>query len=196
MAQTLRYVDELLAAYVDNTSGLIDAVAGRDLIVSYANAAGYVETTTDVTIPITNGVPEIINPLLVGVTSVESGWGVDANNFFFPDHISVSPATVIPAGYSKVARFQCVATFTKPSGGTDNYRVSWVKNGVIVGIEHDMRFTLNATETVVLPDILIQDISIVSDTFGVQVTGEATGDDLVLNAINLLVTDSILGSAP
>ncbi len=196
IAQTLRYVDELLAAYVDNTSGLIDAVAGRDLVASYANAVGYVESTTDVTIPVTSGVPEIINPLLVGVTSVQSGWGVDGNNFFFPDHISFSPSTVIPAGYSKVAQFQCVATFTKPSGGTDDYRVSWVKNGVIIGIEHDMRFTLNATETVTLPDIFIQDISVVSDRFGVQVTGEATGDDLVLNAINLSVIDSILGSAP
>jgi len=196
MSQTLRYVSEILAGYPDNTQGLIDPVNVRDHAVSYANAVGYIESTTDITIPITSGVAVIINPLLSGVSSVQSGWGVDGNNFFFPDHSSASPNTVIPSGYSKVMSLQCVATFTKQGAGSDNYVIGWVKNGFPFGITHEIRFTSGDAETAVVPEVAVQDISVTSDTFGVQVTGVGTGDDLTLNAINFIVTDSILGSAP
>ncbi len=195
MAQTLRYRSELVAGAPDNTSGLIDAVQLRDMIVSMASGNGAVETTSDVTIPIAVGVPVAVNPLLVGVSVYGSLWGVDANSFLFSQYVTVLPDTTVPAGYIKFCRFQATLALTKQGGGTDNYLIQFTKNGVLVGVAHDVVFSGTDTDTVTITYFVNQEIR-VSDTFGVSITGVGTGDDLVLESFSMDVTDELLDVAP
>ncbi len=195
MAQTLRYRSELVAGAPDNTSGLIDAIQLRDMVVSMASGNGAVETTADVTIPIVSGTPVAVNPLLTGVSVFGSLWGADGNSFLFPNYSAVLTDTTIPAGYTKFCRFQAMLALTKQGGGTDTYSIQFTRNGVLVGDAHDVLFSGTDTDTITVPYFTNQDVG-VADTFGVSVTGVGTGDDLVLESFSMDVADELLDAAP
>jgi len=195
VAQTLRYATEVLASFPDNTSGLIDAVHNRDFAISYIRGGAFLETTTDVTIPIVSGTPVSVNPLLVGVTTVGNLWSFDGNNFAFPNYTATLTDTVIPAGYTKLVRFLAVLGITKSGGGTDNYEIQWTKNGVLFGIAHDVLYTGAGTRTVTIPEVTSQEVAI-SDVYGVSITGIGTGADVVVESMTIQVNDAILNAAP
>jgi len=178
-----------------NSSGLIDAVNMRDFTVSYISGGAFLETTTDVTIPIVSGTPVSVNPLLVGVTTVGNLWSFDGNNFAFPNHTAALPSTVIPAGYTKLVRFLAVMGITKSGGGTDNYEIQWTKNGVLIGIAHDVLFAGAGTRTVTIPEVVVQEVA-VADVYGISMTGIGTGADVVIESMTIQVNDSILTDAP
>jgi len=195
MTQTLRYVDEVIASMPDNSSGLILPVHMRDFAISYASGGAFQETTTDVNIPIVSGTPVAVTPLLTGLTQVQGVWQFDGNNFVFPDHVNQLPATVIPAGYTRLARFLAVLSVTKAGGGTDNYEIQWTKAGVLVGVAHDVLFTGSGTRTITVPFVSVQQVDTV-DTYGVSITGIGTGADMVLESFSMEVSDRILGTSP
>ncbi len=196
MAQTLRYVNELIANFPDNSQGLIKPVHMRDFVASFVNGTGFLQTTDQITVPVTLGSDTAINPLLTGVTTVGGGWSFDGNNFAFPDWAATFPGTTIPVGYQKIANFQSVMTFEKTAGGSGLYALQWTRNGVPVGVSHALEFGGSGSQTVSVPLVVIQDISSTTVPFGVQITGVDTSTDLELHDMTLRVSDSILASSP
>jgi len=195
MAQTLRYVNELLASAPDNTSGLISAEALRDFMVSIVEGKGLLEATTNVTIPIVADTWVSINPLLVGVVHTETYWSVDGNNYMFPNH-SGSVVTNVPAGYSKFGQMMSILELTKPSGGSDSYEVQFTLNGTGVGEPESIDFSAAGTDTTTVLHPLLIDVSVPTDLYGIQIRGVGTGADLTLGYFTMQVSDSILLEAP
>ncbi len=192
---TYRYVEELLSAYADNTSGLIDAVQGRDLIVSYAPGRGIVVDETNVSLPIVNGSYLAINPLLVSPVAAVSLWRFDGNWFVIPDHASVVGVTV-PAGYNRLAVFSATLALNKGTGGSDAYLVTFTRNGVPVGLAENVTFPAAGDQSVALRYAASVDVSLGTDTFGVSIQGNGTGDDLTMEYFSMAVEDAIRLSAP
>jgi len=195
MAQTLRYVNELIASAPDNASGLISAVALRDFMISIVEGKGLLEATTNVTIPIVADTWVSINPLLVGAVHTETYWSVDGNNYMFPNH-SGSVDTVVPAGYSKFGQMMSILELTKSGGGEDNYEIQFTLNGTGVGEPESVDFPEAGTDTTTLLHPLLIDVSVPTDLYGIQIMGIGTGDDLELGYFTQQVSDSILLEAP
>ncbi len=195
MTQTLRYLDELIAASPDNTSGLILPVHRRDQIVSKAPGRGYVIDETEFTMPVTSGVFVAVNPLLPTPDVTVSLWAVDGNNFLLPNYSSL-PATTVPAGYSKLATFEGSLSLTKSGGGTDNYTLTVTQNGSPVGLPEEVSFVGAGTQNVHIRHVVVTDISVETDTHGLSIRGDGTGTDLQVEYFTFTVEDAILLSAP
>jgi hypothetical protein len=191
---TLRYVTELLAEFPDNVSSLIVPVNVRDFIISYVKGIGFIEDTTSFNIPITDGVPTAVNPLLTAPISTTELWGVDGNSFLHSNY-SVLGDTV-PAGYTKLANFVSVLALTKSGGGADNYFVSFTKNGVQIGLDEDLQYTASGSQviTVLLSQLVAVDVE--SDVYGIEITGNGTTDDLTCTYFSMQVSDNVLLSDP
>jgi len=194
MAQTLLYLDEVLAGFPDNISQLILPVNIRDQIVSTMRGVGFLEETTNVTVPITDGVWTAINPLLPAPVHTETLWTFDGNNAAVSNYAALTD-TVVPAGYSKLGAFVSVLELTKSGGGSDNYQVSYTKNGVTFGEPESVEFPEAGVETLTLLHSFIADVS-VPDAYGVQIQGVGTSADLELGFFSMQVSDSILLTAP
>jgi len=195
MAQTLRYGTELIAALPDNVTGIISAETMRDWLVSTIEGKGLLEATDNVTIPIVAGTWVAVNPLLINAVHTETYWGVDGNNFMFPNH-SASLSTTVPAGYTKFGQLMSILELTKAGGGADEYEVQFTLNGVGIGEPESVEFPEAGTDTTTLLHPLLIDVSVPSDTYGVQIMGVGTGDDLELGYFTQQVADSILLEAP
>ena len=195
MAQTLRYGTELIAALPDNVTGIISAETMRDWLVSTIEGKGLLEATDNVTIPIVADTWVAVNPLLINAVHTETYWGVDGNNFMFPNH-SASLSTTVPAGYTKFGQLMSILELTKGGGGADEYEVQFTLNGVGIGEPESVEFAEAGTDTTTLLHPLLIDVSVPSDLYGVQIMGVGTGDDLTLGYFTQQVADSILLEAP
>ncbi len=195
MAQTLRYGTELIAALPDNVTGIISAETMRDWLVSTIEGKGLLEATDNVTIPIVADTWVAVNPLLINAVHTETYWAVDGNNFMFPNH-SAALTTTVPAGYTKFGQLMSILELTKGGGGADEYEVQFTLNGVGIGEPESVEFAEAGTDTTTLLHPLLIDVSVPSDTYGVQIMGVGTGDDLELGYFTQQVADSILLEAP
>ena len=195
MAQTLKYVGELLSQFPDNVSGLIQPEDVRDFVVSVIDGTGTLVDETEINIPILDGVWTSINPLLLSPESTENSlWIFDANNFAVNNYTAL-PTTVIPSGYSKLLRVVAVLDLFKAGGGSANYQMQVTKNGVGIGLAETVQFGASGGQTVTLLDSSITDVS-VSDVYGIQVQGVGSTDDLTLIYFTQQMSDSILLAAP
>ena len=195
MAQTLKYVGELLSQFPDNVSGLIQPEDVRDFVVSVIDGTGTLVDETEINIPILDGVWTSINPLLLSPESTANSlWVFDANNFAVNNYTAL-PTTVIPSGYSKLLRVVAVLDLFKAGGGADNYQMQVTKNGVGIGLAETVQFEASGGQTVTLLDSSITDVS-VSDVYGIQVQGVGSTDDLTLIYFTQQMSDSILLAAP
>jgi len=192
MAQTLRYLDELLAATPDNTAGLITPEVFRDTLVSLAVGAGFLADVTPVSVPIVDGVPTSMNPLLPSPLEVGAGWTTDANNFMHPDYATLATTTV-PPGYLKLAQFVAVLSLTKVAGGEDSYELQFTEDAVLVGVPEAITFSAAGSTVVTIITSQLVDLSI-NPVFGVSITGIGTSDDLTLDSFELSVSDKLLWS--
>ena len=195
MAQTFRSLTELEASFPDNTTGIISAESIRDLVISIVEGKGLLEATTNITLPITDGAWTLINPLLQGVVSTSTFWGIDGNNFLFPNQ-SNAANTIVPAGHKRLAQFLSILELEKTGGGADNYAVQFTLNGVGIGEPESVEFPEAGIQTVTLLHPSIVDISIPTDLYGVQIEGVGTAEDLTLGYFSMTVSDSILVSQP
>ena len=191
MAETLRYVAGLLANFPDNSQGLIKPVHMRDFVASFINGRGFIVDETGITLPISDGPFTAVNPLLLSPeATTTSTWGFDGNNFGFSQY-DLIPDLIIPAGYSKLLSLVSVLDVTKSAGGADNYLFQHTKNGAPLGLAESVQFTASGTQTVTLLASTLADLSL-TDLYGVQVAGDGTTDDLVLNYFTMTLADSIL----
>lgn len=194
MAQTLKYLDQLLAGYPDNTAGLISAENIRDHLVSTIGGRGLIENTANFTIPITSGVWTSINQLLPSPIHSEVLWTFDGNNLLHSNY-GIGD-TVVPVGYVKLGQFLSIIELTKPGGGSDNYALQFTKNNVGVGQPESVEFGAAGTQTITLLHPALVDLSVPSDTFGVQIQGTGTSADLECGYFTLQISDSLLLAAP
>ena len=194
MSQTLRYLDELLENYPDNTAGLITPENIRDHLVSTVAGVGFIADTTEVTIPILDGTPTDVNPLLIAPETTEELWRFDANNFAVSNY-SALVSTIVPAGYSKVLSLVAVMVLEKVGGGSDAYDLQFQASGVPIGIPESIQYAAAGTETVTLVNRSLADIS-TADTYGITITGIGTTDDLVLHSFEMNLTDAVLITDP
>ena len=195
MSETLRYIEGLLTNFPDNSQGLIKPVNMRDFVVSFINGRGFLVDETNVNLPILDGTPVVVNPLLISPVVTTTGlWGFDGNNFGVSNYANI-PDIIIPADYKKLLSIVAVLDVTKSAGGADSYSMEFIKNGAPHGLPETVEFTAAGTQTVTLLSTDLADLSL-PDTYGVQVTGVGTTDDLSLNYFTMNFADSILLESP
>jgi len=194
MVTTLRYLDELLAGFPDNTQGLITAEKERDFVISIAEGIGYLADQTDVVIPVTDGVPVSVNPLLLGPATTDQLWRFDGNNLATPNYNAV-PGLTVPPGHSKLVGLLGILSLEKLSGGDDSYSAQFTQNGVGIGLNEFFNFPAAGGQVVTLITAIVGDIS-GTDTYGIQITGQGTGDNLTLHSFEQRIQSSILLAAP
>ena len=195
MSQTLRYVAGLLTNFPDNSQGLIKPVNMRDFVASFINGRGFLVDETPVNIPILDGTPTSVNPLLLSPSVTLTGlWVFDGNNFAIQNYQAI-PDIIIPVDYSKLLSMVAVLDVTKTAGGADEYLFQYTKNGAPQGLAESVQFTAAGTQTITLLSTDLANLSL-SDTYGVQITGDGTTDDLTLNYFTMTMADSILLAAP
>jgi hypothetical protein len=194
MAQTLRYLDELLANYPDNTAGLITPENVRDQLVSTVAGVGFLADTTEVTVPITDGVPTLINPLLTAPVTLPELWLFDGNNLGVSNYTALT-GTVLPAGYTKILSIVAVAVLEKTAGGTDVYDLQFTRTGVPIGVAETVAYTAAGVQTITVVVRALADVS-APDTYGLTVAGLGTNDDLQLHSFEMNLTDAIMLTDP
>ena len=194
MAETLRSLDELIASFPDNSTGLITAVTQRDHVVSTTDGFGYLADATDVIIPIVDGVPVAVNPLLVAPISTTQLWVFDGNNLGVNNYGAVADLT-IPPGYSKLVSLLAVLSVEKLAAGADNYSIQFARDGVGFGLDAFFTFAAAGAQVLTIVTSDVTDISTI-ETYGVQLTGQGTADDLTVHSFEMTVRDSILLTAP
>ena len=194
MVTTLRYLDEVLGGFPDNTQGLITAEKERDFVISTSTGIGLLIDSTAVNIPITDGVPTIVNPLLLAPAFTEQLWTFDGNNFATSNYAAV-PGLTIPSPHFKLVSLLAILSLEKPGGGADAYSIQFTKNGVGTGLDEFISFPAAGAQVATVITFDVDDIS-QADTYGVQITGQGTGDDLTLHTFEFKVEDSILLAAP
>lgn len=192
MTTTLRYIDELLAAAPDNTTGLILAETLRDFIASFAPGAGGVVSTSPIIVPIVDGVWVDVSVRLVAAETYPGLWVVDGNNYLSADY---SPLASVPAGYSKVAELMAIIGCDKTASGSDDYLFAFTKNGA--AIPEFEPVTLTATPQIVtLINPVEADVSEPTDTYGVSVQGNGTSDNINITYFGMQVVDRVRLTAP
>lgn len=194
MSQTLRYLDELLLNYPDNTAGLITPENIRDQVVSTVAGVGFLADTTQVLVPITDGVPTSINPLLLAPVTAEELWVFDGNNLGVSNYTALA-STIVPAGYTKLLSIVAVAVLEKTAGGTDVYDLQFTRSGVPIGVAETVAWTAAGVETITVVIRTLADIS-AAETYGLGVTGVGTSDDLQCHSFEMNLTDFILLTDP
>ena len=194
MVTTLRYLDELLNGFPDNTQGLITAEANRDFVISIAEGVGYLADQATVEIPIIDGVPVGVNQLLTLPQATDQLWIFDGNNLATQNYGAV-PGLTVPPGHSKLMGLLAIMSLEKQAGGADNYSAQFTKNGVGIGLDEFFPFAAAGGQVVTLISFDVVDISL-NDTYGVQITGQGTGDNLFLHSFEMRVQSSILLTTP
>lgn len=195
MAETMRYISECLAGFPDNVSELIRPENMRDYVVSAHDGGGSLISEDTASIPITSGVPVLINPLVAGPHAFGVFWTFDGNSLAVSNYAAALPSTIIPSPFYKAATIRCDMELNKTAGGTDSYDFHLVKNGVAFGLPTVVRYDTSEAKHVHLEWFLNADIS-APDTYGVQVTGLGTGDDLTMSYFSFLVQDTANWEAP
>jgi hypothetical protein len=196
MAQTLLYLDQALAGIPDNSQQLIVPENIRDFMVSQAQGKGFLEHTDNIALIITDGVWLQINPVLTNPSTAQILWSFDGNNLAFPSYSIDLTDTTVPPGYTKLASVVAVLELTKALGGADNYEVSFTKNGATFGQPESVEFSAAGTQTVTILHAFLTDVSITTDTFGVQIQGVGTSDNLTLGYFTQQMSDSMLLATP
>lgn len=194
MVTTLRYLDEVLGGFPDNTQGLITAEKERDFVISTTTGIGLMVDSTEFTVPITDGVPTVINPLLTAPQSTTQLWTYDGNNLAVSNYSSV-PGLTVPSPHFKLIALLAILSLEKVAGGSDDYSTQFTKNGVGIGLDEFLTFPAAGAQVVTVITFDIADIS-QPDTYGVQITGQGTSDDLQLHTFEMRIDDTILLSAP
>ena len=93
--EILKSADGLLAGFPDNVSGQIAPVDVRNFVISAVTGIGAYDDQSSYTIPMADGVPTVINPLMTPVDFAANFFQLDGNNAFIPDYGSaiINPGT-------------------------------------------------------------------------------------------------------
>ena len=94
--EVLKSADGLLAGFPDNVSGQISPVDIRNFVISAVTGIGAFDDLSNYTIPMADGVPTVINPLMTPVDFAANFFQLDGNNAFIPDYggAIINPGTL------------------------------------------------------------------------------------------------------
>lgn len=189
MAETLRTLNELLALFPDNTSGLIDAEASRDLIVSVAASQGFLEDDQlSFLVDIADGVFVSINPeTSVGPGSAFNRWILDGNQAFVPDYGS----TVVNPGHTRLVPVAAAMLLEKIGGGTETYDFQIFVGGVAQGVPLSRSIAANTETTLIDTETFVYDVA-AGAPIDIRVAGVGTGDDLTVHDFRMRVSGLLL----
>jgi len=173
--EILKSAAGLLAGFPDNVSGQIAASDSRNFVISVITALGHVEDDTSWTIPITSGVPTVVNPLIPG-SKVFTGnfFTLDGNNAFIPDYGSV----IINPGTIRLVDAEAFIIVTK-SGSVAQYETQWRVGGVPIGTPITQEIQATATQLILAEEEFVYDVE-VGAPLDLQITGIGTNDDLTV----------------
>ena len=195
MTVPMRYGSENFDSFPDNTQGLIKASDMRSLVASAVQGGVSVIEETAFTVPIANGVPVSINPLLPSPTVAGVLWTTDGNHRALPNYSVAMPTVSIPAGYSKFVEVDFTLAGEKAGSGEDQYLFQLDNDGTPVGIGLTVTlgteptvFSLGANE---LADISGPTVVLL----GLTVTGLGTNDDIDLSVFEMSVEDNQIWAA-
>lgn len=103
--ETLLDASQLLAAYPDNTAGLIDALEGRNFIVSSGDDVGFAQeifTPVPASLaPTTVLADTLVNSVWVAPTTALRFWNLDGNNAFVNDYAPI----IVNAGTDRLVNY-------------------------------------------------------------------------------------------
>ena len=191
---TLRYGEELIASFVDNTQGLITAENMRDTVASQRSGGGQVQNATTFTVPITDGVPVSINPLLPNPVIGNGFWKADGNNRQYPDYAGVIPGLVIPTNYTKFVQIFWSIAAEKAGSGEDSYTFQADNDGTPIGTGVTISIGVEPT---VLSFMVASTATLDGGALlGLTVTGNATVDDINITKFEQFTIDFQTWSAP
>lgn len=185
--EILKSADGLLAGFPDNVSGQIAATDSRNFVISAITAIGHVEDDAGFTIPITSGVPTVINPI-IPVTMVFTGnfFTLDGNNAFIPDYGSV----IINPGTVRLVDAESFMVVTK-SGSVAQYETQWRVGGVPIGTPITQEIQPTATSLILAEEEFVYDVDI-GAPLDLQITGIGTNDDLQVFDIRQRVESQLI----
>jgi len=183
--ESLRTVDQMLAAWVDNTQGLITPLDGRDMIVSEAVNVGYLELDPGpATVPIVINTYEQVNQWITPSVFTANFWKLDGNNAFL--HSYVDQGIAVPAGLIRLTTFHVGMVASKVGGGTATYAWSLFVDGVKHGTSGHIVQLTTTPRYVEMGASLLPDYSL-SETFDVRVESIDSSDDVVLEEFRFTV---------
>lgn len=191
---TLQYGDASLASFPSNTQGLISAEDMQDVIVSQRSGGNEILGAETFVVPITDGAPTAVNPLIVNPQVSGGLWSADANNRQYPDYASAIPGLTIPTGYTKFAQIFFTLSCEKIGSGEDNYTFQVDNNGTPQGI--GLSYGLGTVPSVIS---FLVNTSVTLDAaplLGLTVTGDGTADDITIYAFEQFVIDFQIWSTP
>ena len=128
--ETLRTVAQMLAAFPDNTQGLISPLDARDMIVSEAVNVGFLNLDNGPsTIPITVQNEWVSMNANISPTAFASNfWKVDGNNAFTQSY--TDQGITVQSGTFRLTTFAVGGLVSKVGGGTNLYEIALFTNGV------------------------------------------------------------------
>ena len=128
--ETLRTVAQMLAAFPDNTQGLISPLDGRDMIVSEAVNIGFLDLDNgSYTLPITVQNEWVsINANITPTAFASNFWKVDGNNAFSQSY--TDQGITVQSGTQRLTTFSMGAALSKVGGGTNLYEFALFTDGV------------------------------------------------------------------
>jgi hypothetical protein len=190
--EELKDVSELLAAFPDNTAGLIEAVDSRDFIVSMTTGVAFAEDLpADVpyVMPMTAGVPVPFLSAYPAVPGFEGVfWKLDGNNEFVPAYTDVG--IFVPAGTLRLNEGTVVLNCQKLGGGTADFTFQGTVGGVFVG-EPLTRTIGTVPQVLVFQSVSRYDVS-VADPLDFSITPVGHSDDLQINDFRVSLVSVML----
>jgi len=195
MSETFRYMAQVLAGFPDNSQGIISAENIRDFVISAHNGGGALVSSDTVTIPITSNTPTDITQHVTSPQLYGSTWTFDGNNYAVANYTAAFPSATLPSPLHKATTFKVQMELNKTKAGADPYDFYLIKNGTAISIPIRVRYDSSEAKHVGLEWTVNADISS-TDTYGVQVIGVGTNDDLTMSYYSMLIQDTPLWEAP
>ena len=186
--ETLRTAAELLDLFPDNNTGLITAVAQRDVILSSVIGVGFVEYTgAGFTIPITQGTPVAVPPLFEPNSFAGNFWVANADNELsaeYPAGVAIVPGTV------RLVNLAVNLFVAKQGTQPETYSLQATLDGVLVG--NPRVFTLETTPaSLALDGEALYDVT-AAPAVGFVIDGVTGGDDVDVQAGSYRVTSTMI----
>jgi len=170
--EVLKSAQGLLAGFPDNVSGQISAVDSRNFVISAVNGIGAFDHQAQFILPMTDGVPTILNPALTPIDVVGNFFTLDGNNAWIPDYGSA----IINPGTVRLVDFLGVFVADQVGGGLDTYNLQVRVGGVPINTPIPNSVS-GAAERFFIQTEFAYDVQI-GGAIDLSVTPVGTNDDL------------------
>ena len=160
--ETLRTVQQMLAAFPDNTQGLISPLDARDMIVSEAVNIGFLDLDNgSYTLPIAVQNEWVsINANITPTAFAANFWKVDGNNAFTQSY--TDQGITVQGGTQRLTTFAMGAALSKVGGGTNLYEFALFTDGVQSSSAYNHTATATTAyltfQTTDLPDYSLNEV--------------------------------------